>query len=81
MSGFENNHGLKDSLLLGERLQLAEAAGGIGSFEFDPVSWQWSWTPQVTSLFGTDQGAVSLHFEESVRTVFVDDAPKIRAAL
>ena len=53
MSGFENNHGLKDSLLLGERLQLAEAAGGIGSFEFDPVSWQWSWTPQVTSLFGS----------------------------
>ena len=81
MTGFESKHEVKDSLRLGERLQLAEAAGGIGSFEFDPASRQWSWSPQVAALFGVDQHAASANFEESLRSVFVDDAPKIRAAL
>jgi PAS domain-containing protein len=81
MNKFESNHDANDSLRLGERLQLAEAAGGIGSFEFDPASRQWSWSPQVAALFGTDQHAAPANFEESLRSVFVDDAPKIRAAL
>jgi PAS domain S-box-containing protein len=81
MTGFESNHDVKDSLRLGERLQLAEAAGGIGSFELDPVSQQWSWSPQVAALFGVDQHAAPANFEQSLRSVFVDDAPKIRAAL
>jgi PAS domain S-box-containing protein len=81
MNKFESNHDANDSLRLGERLQLAEAAGGIGSFELDPVSQQWSWSPQVAALFGTDQHAAPANFEESLRSVFVDDAPKIRAAL
>jgi PAS domain S-box-containing protein len=73
--------GSRDSLRLEERLPSAEAAGGIGTFELDFASGRWAWTPQVARLFGTDLQALPANFEESLRTVFTDDAPKIRAAL
>ena len=39
-----------------ERLRLAEAASGIGTFEFDLATGRWEWTPQVAVLFGFDSG-------------------------
>jgi hypothetical protein len=58
-----------------ELLRRAEAAGGIGAFEFDLVSKQWVWTPQLAVLFGLDPQTAPLQFNEP------DDALKISSAL
>src|SRR3984893_18580885 len=64
-----------------ERLRLGEAASGIGTFELDLASNQWEWSPQAALLFGLDPDNAPSQFEQWQRTVFVDDVPKIRAAL
>jgi hypothetical protein len=69
------------SLHLDESLPLAGAASGIGAFELDFASGQWAWTPQAAALFGRDPQALPATFEDSLRTVFADDAPKILGAL
>ena len=66
---------------LEERLRLGEAASGIGTFELDLASKQWEWSPQAALLFGLDPDNAPSQFEQWQRTVFVDDVPKIRAAL
>jgi PAS domain S-box-containing protein len=82
MTKLETGHGgSQGSLRLDERLPLAGAASGIGAFELDFASGQWAWTPQVAALFGRDPQALPATFEDSLRTVFADDAPKIRGAL
>ena len=42
---------------------------------------EWTWSPLVAALFGLDYHAAPADFEDWYRTVFVDDAPKIRSAL
>lgn len=64
-----------------EGLRLAEAASGIGAFEMDLVSKRWDWRPQVAVLFGLDPGTAPAEFEDWQRTIFVDDVPKVRAAI
>jgi hypothetical protein len=64
-----------------ETLRRAEAASGIGAFEFDLVSKRWVWTPQVAVLFGLDPQTAPSQFSEWLSTVFPDDALKIRSAL
>jgi PAS domain S-box-containing protein len=64
-----------------ERLRLAEAASGIGTFELDLTSNQWEWTPQVAVLFGFDSRNLKQSFAEWERVIFVDDVPKLHAAL
>jgi PAS domain S-box-containing protein len=63
-----------------DRLRLAEAASGIGAFELDLASMEWTWSPLVAAVFGLDDAAPT-NFEDWYRTVFVDDAPKIRSAM
>jgi PAS domain S-box-containing protein len=82
MTTLETDHsGSQGSLRLDESLSLAGAASGIGAFELDFASGQWTWTPHVATLFGRDPRALPATFEDSLRTVFVDDAPKILGAL
>jgi PAS domain S-box-containing protein len=68
------------SLTSAELLEQCEAAGGVGTFELDLASRQWSWSPQALALFGlgpgTQEAAPSWE-----KTVFPDDLPKINAAL
>ena len=64
-----------------ETLRRAEAASGIGAFEFDLLSKRWVWTPQVAVLFGLDPQTAPSQFHEWLSTVFPDDALKIRSAL
>jgi PAS domain S-box-containing protein len=74
----DNNNELEKRARASEdRLQFAEAASGIATFDFDVQSENWNWSPQATSLFGLD--AIALDGWE--RTVFVDDLPKLRAAV
>ena len=82
MTTLETRHSdSQGSLRLDESLPLAGAASGIGAFELDFASGQWAWTPQVAALFGRDPQALPATFEDSLRTVFADDAPKILGAL
>ncbi len=60
-----------------ERLRVVEAAGGVATFNLDLASGQWEWTPQAASMFGR-AGASS---EDWQQAVFVDDLPKIGAAV
>ena len=64
-----------------ETLRRAEAASGIGAFEFDLASKLWVWTPQVAVLFGLDPQSAPSQFDEWLLAVFPDDALKIRSAL
>ena len=64
-----------------DRLRLAEAASGIGTFEMDLGTWTWRWGPQIVALFGADPGDGNQSFEAWEKLIFVDDVPKIRAAL
>src|ERR1700720_568779 len=64
-----------------ERFRLAQMAGGIGIFELDLASNEWEWTPQIAVLFGFDPDTAAPSFADWLRVVFVDDVPKIRAAM
>jgi hypothetical protein len=67
--------------LSGDRIRLAEAAGGIGFFDYDFAAERWEWSAAAAGLLGFDQKEAPWRFEEWQRTVFVDDIPKIRAAI
>src|ERR1700691_5504311 len=64
-----------------ERLRLAEEASGVGTFELDLVSDHWEWTPQVNILFGFGLGSPKSSFAELEEAIFVDDVPKLHAAI
>ena len=60
-----------------ERLRLGEIAGGIATFEYDYASHAWNWSAQAAAIFGLGEEKLD-HWEKAV---FIDDFPKIRAAL
>ena len=64
-----------------DQLRQAEAASGIGTFDMDLASGSWNWGPQIAALFGIEAGQGQQSFEHWEKLVFVDDVPKIRAAL
>ena len=63
------------------QLRLAEGVTGTGAFELDLTSDRWVTTPQVAVLFGFDTGIPSSFLADWEPAIFVDDAPKLRAAL
>jgi PAS domain S-box-containing protein len=64
-----------------ERLRLAEAASGIGTFEVDLATGAWEWTPQAAALFGTTPQSANSAAAAWTRVVFPDDLPKLHAAI
>jgi PAS domain S-box-containing protein len=64
-----------------ERLRRAEEASGFGTFELDLVSGAWDWSSQVAVLFGFAARGPEVSFADLQRTIFVDDVPKLRAAI
>src|SRR5580658_8793360 len=63
------------------RLAPWEAARGIGTFQLDLRSRQWDWSPEVAVLFGLTPETAPQAFEPWEQSVFIDDVPKLRAAL
>jgi signal transduction histidine kinase/CheY-like chemotaxis protein len=64
-----------------ERLRLAQAAGGIGWFEWNLTTDEWEATPHVAALFGFDPANPRRHFAEWEQAIFIDDVPKLRTAV
>jgi PAS domain S-box-containing protein len=62
-----------------ELRRAAENAGGIATFECDPASGEWRWSPQAGALFGLGAGERAL--AEWRSSVFSDDLLKITAAV
>ena len=62
-------------------LGLAEAASGIGAFQYELESRRWECRPAVAALFGLDHKNAPADFEEWQRSIFVDDIPKVGAAI
>ncbi|MBV8776837.1 MAG: hypothetical protein JO258_06530, partial [Alphaproteobacteria bacterium] len=63
-----------------ERFRRAQAASGIGWFEWDLATGEWEWTPPVAVLFGLDPETVGPGFFGWERTIFPDDVAKLHAA-
>jgi PAS domain S-box-containing protein len=64
-----------------EQLRLREEASGVGTFELDLSSDRWGWTPQVNVLFGFDPEGPKSSFADLEEVIFVDDVPKLHAAI
>ncbi len=64
-----------------ERLRLAQIASGIGWFEWDLATNEWQWTPYVAILFGFDPDIPKPSFSDWERAIFIDDVPKLHAAV
>ena len=64
-----------------ERLRLAEAAGGIATFELNFDTGVWDWSSQAALLFGCDAESAERLPNAWEQVVFVDDVPKIHAAV
>jgi len=77
----DSNGSVERALASEGRLRLAEAASGIGTFEMDLGSGNWDWSPQCAALFGIDPAKAERSFAKWERVIFVDDVPKIHAAL
>ena len=63
-----------------ERFELAQAAGGIGLFEWDLATDEWEWTRHLAVLFGFDPNTTPDSFADWRRAIFIDDLPKLRGA-
>lgn len=64
-----------------ERFRIAQDAGGIGWFEWNLITNEWKWTPQVAVLFGLDPETPRPLFADWHPAIFIDDVPKLRAAI
>ena len=64
-----------------ERFRIAQVAGGIGWFEWDLVTDAWEWTPHLAVLFGFDPETPRPLFADWQPAIFIDDVPKLRAAV
>ena len=65
-----------------ERLRLvAEEASGVGTFELELTSGRWEYTSQIGVLFGCDPSRPNPSFADLEPVIFVDDVPKVRAAI
>ncbi|MGH7088653.1 MAG: hypothetical protein ACREFQ_07105, partial [Stellaceae bacterium] len=60
-----------------ERLSLAEAASGIGTFEMDLATGRWELAQQVAVLFGFAREGAPASLSEWERVIFADDVPKL----
>ena len=61
-----------------ELRRAAENAAGIATFECDPASGEWRWSPQAAALFGLEVNSALAGWQNSV---FPDDLLKVRAAV
>ncbi|TMJ64035.1 MAG: PAS domain S-box protein [Alphaproteobacteria bacterium] len=64
-----------------ERFRIAQAAGGIGWFEWDLVTDAWEYSTHVAILFGFNPATPRPLFADWQPAIFIDDVPKLRSAV
>jgi PAS domain S-box-containing protein len=64
-----------------ERFRIAQAAGGIGWFEWDLVTDAWECSTHVAIMFGFDPATPRPLFADWQPAIFIDDVPKLRSAV
>ena len=64
-----------------ERFRIAQAAGGIGWFEWDLVTDAWECSTHVAILFGFNPATPRPLFADWQPAIFIDDVPKLRSAV
>jgi PAS domain S-box-containing protein len=64
-----------------DRFRRAQAVSGTGLFEWDLETDQLEWTPPVAMLFGFDPDMPRRFFAEWEPAIFMDDVPKLHAAV
>jgi len=67
--------------LSADKTALTNIATGVGEFELDLATKHMRATPQAADLFGISADTVASEFTTWERAIFVDDAPKVRAAI
>jgi PAS domain S-box-containing protein len=64
-----------------ERLELAQQAGKIGSFEWHLPSQQVTWTAELEGLYGLAAGSLGDRAEDWLATLHPEDRPKVEQEL
>jgi PAS domain S-box-containing protein len=64
-----------------DQFRRAQAVSGIGLFEWDLATDEWEWTPPVAILFGFDPQMPRRSFADWESAIFMDDVPKLHAAV
>jgi PAS domain S-box-containing protein len=67
-----------ERLRLGEeRLAMAQEAGGVGIFDWDPTTGEVFWSPQLEAIFGLAPGGFGGRHEHWAKQVHPDDLPRL----
>src|SRR5688572_3240176 len=61
--------------------QRPDQAPGFGTFEMDLGTGRWQGSPEAVVLFGLDPQSALASFTDCLKSVFVDDIPKIQGAM
>lgn len=64
-----------------ERSRLAQEAGHVGVFDWNPESNSVVWTPELERFFGLERGAFGNRYESWARLVYPEDLPRLEALL
>lgn len=64
-----------------ERLELAQQAGKIGTFEWNVQSNEVAWTAELEALYGLAPGSFEGHYDGWIQTLHPDDRPKLEQAI
>lgn len=67
--------------LSAQRLQLAQRAGNIGTFEFNIPRGLILWTPELEALYGLPAGSFAGTYEDWSRRLHPDDREQVEASL
>jgi PAS domain S-box-containing protein len=62
-----------------ERLAMAQEAGGVGVFDWDPVTGEVFWSRQLETIFGLPPGGFGGRYENWTRQVHPEDLPRLEA--
>jgi len=64
-----------------ERLELAQKAGKIGTFEWNIQSSTVTWAAELEALYGLEPGSFGSHYDRWLQTIHPDDRPKVEQEL
>lgn len=64
-----------------ERLELAQQAGKIGSFEWNIPSNEVTWSAELEALYGLEPGSLNNRYDRWLNLLHPEDQPKVKQAI